>query len=200
MSLQQSEARREKLREERAEARRLGVRVTRRVTVDKGWTEAEDDTVRRLYPDYTALVQVLRHRTYASIKIRARSFQIVKPKHIWTTIENKRLCELWSKSTTAELRAAFPEMTRHAIMQHGYFLGLPHRGKVPLKITGNWLCDAIRDRSMVLGYTLVQLDAMARTGKYFQESRWLNKPGHQWHPMGKAAMMLGGELRVEWPD
>ena len=44
------------------------------------------------------------------------------------------------------------------------------------------------------------LDTMAKTGHYFEFRSWHAKQGHHWVPMIKAAKMLGGELRVEWPD
>lgn len=199
MSLQQSEARREKLREERAEARRLGVTVKARTVVDKTWTTAEDDTVRRLYPDYAAMSDVLRHRSYSALRKRADSLGLCTRRHVWTTTEQARLRKLWSKSP-AELRAAFPGITYVSIVHQGQFLGLPLRGKPPLGLTGDWLCDAIRDRCRVLGYSMGQLDRMACTGSYFEKASWRQKSGHQWKPMVKAAKMLGGELRVEWPD
>ena len=200
MSLQHSEARRDRLREERAEAVSLGVAVKARTVVDKTWTAAEDDTVRRLYPEYASMRDVLRHRSYSALRNRADVLGLRAKRHVWTTIEQARLRELWPKSSAAELRAAFPGLTYGSIVKQGGFLALPSRGRPPLVMTGNWLCDAIRDRCRALGYSMVDLDALANTSRYFQACEWKGKGGHRWQPMVKAAKALGGELRVEWPD
>ena len=200
MSLQHSEARADRLREERAEARRYGVPVKARTVIDKTWTEAEDDTVRRLYPDYAAMVAVLRHRSYSALRNRADKLGLRTKRHVWTTAEQARLRELWAKSSSAELRAAFPGLSRLAIVKQGEFLGLPPRGKPPLVLTGDPLCDALRDRCRELGYSMTDLDRMACSGTYFATGAWARKAGHRLTPMVRAVRALGGVLNVEWPD
>ena len=200
MSLQHSEARADRLREERAEARRLGVSVKARTVVDKTWTEAEDDTVRQLYPDYAAMAGVLRHRTYSGLRNRADKLGLRTKRHVWTTTEQARLRELWPKSSSAELRAAFPSLTYVAIVSQGEFLALPRRGRPPLMLTGDPLCDALRDRCRVLGYSMTDLDRLACSGSYFATGAWKRKGGHRLTPMVRAVRALGGVLNIEWPD
>ena len=99
-----------------------------------------------------------------------------------------------------ELVAALPRWESRNIDFKARYLGLPLRGKPPLAPTGNALCDEIRDRCRILGYTMIYLDRIACSSEYFQSSQWRGRSGHLTAPMIRAVNALGGELRVEWPD
>src|SRR3981081_2271065 len=49
------------------------------------WPKAEDDTIRRLYPDYKALRRLLKRRTEWAIKRRAGVIGGRKKSYQWTT-------------------------------------------------------------------------------------------------------------------
>lgn len=236
MSLQHSEARRDRLREilaadlpppspgalaraagrrgalgrarlaaqrraaEVAEARALGVAVVVKPTLDRSWTAAEDAVLAALYPDVTRAAERLPGRSRGAIKKRAGVLDLVASPRRWTTPEVAILRRLWTKATSAELAAALPRWDARAIDHKARKLGLKARGLPPLMLTGDPLCDAIRDRCRVLGITMAELDRMARSATYFQGREWRGKSGHRQAPMTRAVRALGGVLSVTFPD
>ena len=144
------------------------------------------------------MMERLPHRTRQSIWHRVNNLGLVKKPLVWSTKDMAKLQDLFAKSDISDLLTAFPGKNKQQIYTKASSMGLK-RGRPPLKLTGHWLCDAIRDRCRELGYTRQQLDAMAKTHDYFTEMRWRLRSGHIWSPMVKAAKALGGELRVEWP-
>lgn len=187
-------------RDEQDEARALGVEVVERdLTITSRWNEAEDAVIQALYPDYKRIRDRLPHRTHVAIGHRVIKLGVGKTLSVWSSKDVATLRSIYAKSELSDLLACFPGKGRQQIYNKAHEIGVK-RGHAPLKLTGNWLCDAIRDRCRELGYTMQQLDAMARTHDYFTEMRWKLRAGHIWLPMVKAAKALGGELRVEWPD
>lgn len=171
----------------------------KRATVDMTWTKSEDTILRDLYPNFSSMAEVLRHRSYSALRGRAKALGIQKRKHIWTNKDTQRLRSVWRESA-AEIKAAFPGMAYGALKKKGRDLGFPSRGRPPFALTGDPCCDAIRDRCRELGYSMVELDRIARTSGYFQKADWHNKKKHLLGPMIKAINALGGTFSVQFPD
>ena len=161
------------------------------------WTKKEDYIVKCLYPDYVELQRTLRRRTYYSLRHRARFLDVVKRRHIWKTHEIAYVKRLYLAANTKELFDAFPGMTWHQIAGKARHLGL--RGRKPkLKPTGHLLIDAIRTRAMTRGWSMVDIDAVAGTKRYFQKANW-HTSGHPDHSaILKAIEVLEGEIAIRW--
>jgi hypothetical protein len=71
------------------------------------------------------------------------------------------------------------------------------RARRELVSTGHPLIDQIRDRASDLNLSMVDLDAMAVTKKYFQRAGWVNGNLNR-KAMLRAVEALGGEVSVQW--
>ncbi len=192
---------RARLEAEKAEARALGVLVIDKPpAANRRWTEPEDIVLRELADRPLREIRAkLPHRSEGAIRRRRADLDLTPPRAFWTNQDIDLLKKNTAKIDIVELCKLFPKRTIRQDQSKCVHLGI-HRGTAPLTSTGNWLCDAIRDRCRELGYSMRKLDGMAKTGTYFEFRSWHAKEGHRWVPMVKAARMLGGELRVEWPD
>lgn len=182
-----------------ASAQRARERMIRKGRTPKGhwlWTAGEDAIVRALYPDYVALRKALRRRTYHSLRNRAGTLGIAKKRHIWTTTEVSRLRRLYPKADRRDLFAAFPGLSWGQISGKGGHIGL-RRARPKLKATGHPLIDTIRDRAFDLRLSMVDLDAMAGTKRYFQKASWCTgRPNRK--ALLRAVEALGGQVSVQW--
>jgi hypothetical protein len=168
------------------------------------WTNDEDRIVVRLYPDYRALRKTLKRRTYNALRARARSLGVAKRRHIWTTSEVSRLRRLYLNATTQETLAAFPGMTWWQLAGKARHIGL--RGRRPrFKLTGLRLVDDIRGRAYARGWSMVELDAMAGTKRYFQKAGWHSartrlgtRRDAEHGAWLKAIKALDGQIAVTW--
>jgi hypothetical protein len=162
------------------------------------WTPAEDEKVRRLYPDYRALRRALRRRTYHAIRGRVLTLGITNKRHIWTGAEVVRLRKLYFTAARAELHAAFPGLTLRQIVGKARHVKLSRQRRRPSP-TGFPILDDIRERAFKLNYSMVDLDAIARTGRYFQTGNWSSN-GVNKLAACKAIEALDGEIRASWND
>jgi hypothetical protein len=65
------------------------------------------------------------------------------------------------------------------------------------KATGHPLIDTIRDRAFDLRLSMVDLDAMAGTKRYFQKASWCpGRPNRK--ALLRAVEVLGGQISVRW--
>jgi hypothetical protein len=160
------------------------------------WTPREDEIVRGIYPNYVALRRALRRRTYSALRHRTRKLGIAKKRHIWLTTEESRLRKLYPKADRSELLVAFPGMSWRQIAAKARHIGV-RRMRRKLNATGHPLIDMIRDRAFDLRLSMVDLDAMAGTKRYFQKSLWCNgRPNRK--ALLQAVEALGGEVSIRW--
>jgi len=182
-----------------ARAQRARERIIRMGRTPNGhplWTEREDDVVRALYPDYKALRRKLRRRTYYALRARARTLDVVTRRHVWLATEVSRLRRLYPRASREELLAAFPDITWRKIKAKARHAGI-HRARRKLATTGHPLIDLIRDRAFDLKLSMVDLDAMAGTRRYFQKAGWYNGNFNR-KALLRAVEALGGEVSVSW--
>ena len=182
-----------------ASAYRARERMARTGRTPKGhwlWTKEEDDIVRELYPDYKALRRKLRRRTYNAIKERARTLEVAHRRHVWLASEVSRLRRLYPRSDRLDILAAFPGLRWRQIAGKAGHIRV-HRYRRRLSRTGHPLIDHIRDRAFELNMSMVDLDAMARTKKYFQKAGWANGNLNR-RALVRAVEALGGEVSVRW--
>ncbi len=159
------------------------------------WSLEEDKLLRRFYPCYRRLRAALPHRSLAALKHRVRRLGIVNIRHVWTNKEVRRLHEAYqNRVPDKELESLFPGLTLGQIRAKTWHIRAPHRrGRVLLGVEA---LDAIRQRTMMRGISLVELDRQAQTGKFFQKSR--RQP--MLFQISRAADVLGGEVHIEWSD
>lgn len=162
------------------------------------WTEREDAIIREFYPDYRALQRKLRKRTYDALRGRAQSLGIQRRRHRWTAFEIARLRRLYPAASKSEIMAIVPGLKWETIKARARDLGL--RRRVSLRATGFPLLDQIRRRCEELGYSMVDLDAIARTRRYFSKAAWNAAGRPDLAKLVKAAAALDGLVSVEWRE
>jgi hypothetical protein len=160
------------------------------------WTERENDVVRELYPNYQALRKALRRRTYNSLRWRTRLLGVARKRHIWLGTEVSRLRRLYPKADRGDIMIAFPEMSWQQIAAKARHIGV-RRVRRKLNSTGYPLIDVIRDRAFDLRLSMVDLDAMAGTRRYFQKAAWCNGYINR-KALMRAVEALGGEVSIHW--
>ncbi len=182
-------------------AERARARIRRAGVTAKGhplWTKEEDAKVLRLYPDYKALRRTLRRRTYHALRARAGKLGITKKRHTWTAAEASRIRRLYPRASKAELYAAFPGLRWHQIVGKAKHIKV-RRQRKPLSRTGFPIIDTVRDRATVLNYSMVDLDALARTRNYFQKAGWHSGRVNR-RAVYKAIEALDGEVTIRWKE
>ena len=160
------------------------------------WTKKEDDIVGALYPDYKALRKALRRRTYYALTARARRLDVVKRRHVWLGTEISRMRRMYPTAAQQELMAAFPDVSWEAIKTKARNIRV-RRARRKLTTTGHPLIDQIRDRAFDLHLSMVDLDAMAGTKRYFQQAAW-RKGSFNRKAALRAVEALGGKVSVQW--
>lgn len=164
------------------------------------WTAEELEILRRLYPDYAAAKKALPGRTYYAIRAHARERGIASKRQVWKMSELQRLRQLVATdATTQEMQAVFPGRTRHQLKATLGRYGI-RRKRRGFKPTGHDLLDAVRQRCHELNLTMVDLDAMARTRRYFTTQAWIARGAPSLRHVVKAAQVLGGRISVLWPE
>lgn len=163
------------------------------------WTPAEIKILDRFHPDYARLLKRLPNRTYEAIKQKARSRGLVPTRHIWTAAEASRLRRMYPKAPKEELLASFPGLSWQQISAKAKHIGV-QREKRPLVPTGHALLDEIRARATSLGYSMGDVDELARTRTYFRKAGWCGHQKANAKHAGKAVAALGGRLSAQWQD
>ncbi len=158
------------------------------------WTPVEDNLIRLHYPDYRRLRAAFPHRTVSGIKHRVRRLNVQKKRHVWTNLEILRLRGLYSRrATNTDLLAAFPGLRLDQITSKAGHIGLKRKRK-PFKVLGVPILDTIRQKAHACGFTLVDLDEVARTKAYFRHTT----RRVMWKYVARAVAALEGSLHVAW--
>ncbi len=160
------------------------------------WTKEEDDIVRTLYPDYKALRRKLRRRTRYALKARAARLGVIRKNHVWQGAEISRVRRLYPRATQEELMAALPNLTMEQIRAKASDIGVRRARRKPAA-TGYPLIDAIRERAFKLNLSMVDLDAIARTKRFYQSGGWRGGNFNRKFVL-RAVEALGGEVSVQW--
>lgn len=163
------------------------------------WTPREDDLCRQHGHDYKVLRQKLPHRSYMSLRARCQSLGLRPKRNLVTGSELSRMRRLVPTASPEQLREAFPNRSLGQLMKVSQYHGI-WRKRQPLSRTGIPVIDAIRDRCFALGYSMVDLDDLAKTKRYFAKAGWFSSGRPNYLAIGRAVAALDGELRVEWRD
>lgn len=183
-----------------ATARRMRTYIKRIGSTPSGhplWTKEEDAKMRHLYPDYKKLQRALRRRTYCSLRNRARSLGIAKKRHTWKGEDIVKLRKLYPEGSRDSILSAFPGVEWSKIAARANAAKIWRRRR-PFKITGHSLLDAIRARAFELNISMVDLDDMAKTKRYFQKAQWISSGVVNRKMLLRAIEALNGNISIEW--
>lgn len=161
----------------------------------KVWSDEDDFAVRLLYPDYGALQRHFSDRSLVAIKHRAAKLNVVARRHVWTQLEVARLRRLWGQRRVSDdqLRTTFPHLTLSQILAKASHIGLVRERPQP-KHLGIPVLDAVRQRAHDEGLSMAELDRLAGTRRYFQQSN----RRVVWRHVATAVDFLGGSLTPRW--
>jgi len=161
------------------------------------WTPAEDALVRKIYPDYPRLGELLPQRTDFAIRSRAATLGVRKKRRQWTTPEMKSLRKMYEGGATKhEILAAFPHSNWTNIKGIVNWYGF-HRKDRRFKLTGIPVIDMIRERAEAMNLSMIDVDAMAKTKCYFQRSGWQTSSLNGKYIL-RAIIALAGSPSVIW--
>jgi hypothetical protein len=162
------------------------------------WTSAEDETVRLHAGDYVSMGKALPHKTYNSLRSRAKKLGLVAKRKHSTAAKIARLRRHYPTATKAELEKLFPGDSFDELQQTAKYFRI-RRQPPPVQPFGFPLIDAIRLRSRELGISARELDRMTKAGAYFYKAHWHAGYVH-YQALTRAVEILGGQLQVEWDD
>ncbi|MDK1377075.1 MULTISPECIES: hypothetical protein [unclassified Sinorhizobium] len=166
---------------------------------DRLWTDEEREIVRRLAPDYDAMVKKLPHRTRIAVVSQAAKMGLRPKIHIWTASEISKLRKMYPTASAEEIVSAFPHSTWVNIQQAARYHGF-RRARKPYKRTGIESLDDIREKCFYHRLTMADLDNMCKTKTYFTSMRWKGKKRVNYRAIGRAIEALDGRLSVQWND
>jgi hypothetical protein len=155
------------------------------------WSEAEDHTLRRLYPDYAAARKELPHRTRWALRSRAQYLCVQNGAHRWTDDDLAKLRRMFPVATRQELLATFPGRAFGAIERKAYRRHIWR--KRSLRKYGDPLFDAIRERAFRIGYSMRDLDEVAHTRPFFARG-WRSRAHPVYECLYRAVEALDGEM------
>ncbi|SDG68095.1 hypothetical protein SAMN05216338_100263 [Bradyrhizobium sp. Rc2d] len=123
---------------------------------------------------------------------RASKLGVSQKRLQWTAADVSRLRRIYPSGTDADLAAAFPAFTKRQVQAVANRLRISKKKRY--KRTGIAIIDAIRDRALELNLTMIDLDALAKNGCYFQkccrELPYVNGPY-----VYRAIVALGSQAR-----
>ena len=181
------------------EGQNIRVRRFGRGSTTSLWTAAEDRTIRLLFPDYKALEQALRHRTFWALRRRAAHLGIVQRRHVWTNQEVSRLRKLYPTASHEALQESFPRLSHASIKTKARDMALRRRPK-GFKPTGSALLDELRERCFELKLSMVDLDDMAGTKEYFYRGTWRRAKSFDYARIAAGVHAIGGTLKADWGE
>lgn len=159
------------------------------------WTPKEIAILRRLYPDYQALVRALPKRTRKAIESKVWRCGLAKPRRIWSEPDFGIMKPLYVRGApmTAILNR-LPSKTARQVWSKAANRKI-RRPRRPPQPTGFAPVDAVRRRAFDLHISMTDLDAMAGRRNYFRSPR-----GIDWSAVQRVLPYLGGQAAVSWHE
>lgn len=176
-----------------AEARKRGF-----VGCSRVWDDAEIALLHQHRDQPQVLPGLLPGRSARAIEGMRVKLKLTRAYRPWTSADLAKLRRVYRAMPTADLISEFPGRTLKAIQHHAYGMGLK-REKPPYKRTGMALLDQVRDRCHAEGYSMTDLDEIASTGNFFRRRTWAKRKTVSGRVVS-AAIALGGQVEVAWPD
>lgn len=163
---------------------------------DRIWTEAEDNCVRCLYPDYSKMKEALPLRSHGAIRLRVQTLGIGRKNKRWTTRDLSNMRKHYPTAAWSLLNEMFPGRTRIELRAFAYDHGIIRKRQY-LR-SGIPIIDACIERAVSLNLSLRDLDEIARTRGYFEQRRWKNVKSIDGRHVLRAIKLLDGEITVNW--
>ncbi|ODT71616.1 MAG: hypothetical protein ABS75_07290 [Pelagibacterium sp. SCN 63-23] len=162
------------------------------------WTPEEISTLKANLPGYREVMKKLKRRSYFAVRHKTQSLGLAPKRHIWTAAEISKLRKLYGGRIEQSYLDAFPGVTRNGLQKVANYYNI-FRPKKPYEPTGHPLIDQIRARALELGYTMADVDKLARSNNFFAKANWHSGSAPPQH-LARAVAALGGRLKAEWDD
>jgi len=166
---------------------------------DSLWTAAEEEILKAFYPNFSRMMEELPNRTYYAIRSHTQKIGVARKKKQWTAAEVSRLRRIFGRCTPTELINQFPDYSRARIYSKARRLRI-RRALPAFSCTGFPIVDQIRTRCRELNYSMVDLDELAGTNKYFQQAQWHGRDTYNGKYICRAIEALSGTVIAQWSD
>jgi len=125
------------------------------------WTALEMETLRRLHPDYGALVRALPRRTRNAIEKKAQKLGLSKPRRVWNEAEFRLMKPLYVRGAPMQsILDLLPGKTAKQVWAKASGRGI-RRPRTRPRNTGLAPVDAVRQRAFELYMSMAELDEAA---------------------------------------
>ena len=170
--------------------------IRARSATRRRWEPWEVSILRNSYPDVSKIAAQLPGRTPSAIKGKAAYIGISRASSLkWSDAEIIRLRKVYPTGTRDEVEAAFPGRTYNAVAAKALRRNI-RRAKRNNAPTGNRLLDQVFKEAAKLNLSRSDMDFVARSGRYFQRSKWKVRPNTAIHC--RAAIAMGATLRADF--
>lgn len=157
------------------------------------WTTLEMETLRRLHPDYGALVRALPGRTRKAIESKAQRLGLPKARRVWSEAEFHLMKPLYVQGAPMRsILERLPGKTARQVWAKAFRCGI-RRPRNPPRTTGLALVDAVRRRAFELYMSMAELDEAAGGRACFRHPRRVD-----WSAVQRVLSQLGGRIAVSW--
>ncbi|WP_439357912.1 hypothetical protein [Bradyrhizobium sp. DASA03007] len=170
------------------------------------WTDAERNVLKDSRDkSATQLMKLLPRRSHSSIvSMRDKTGWTYLRPTAWNDVEDRKLRRLAETLCATDIAKQMPGRTYDTVFRRAKALGIKLRSRSkPHTRTGNQIIDAIRDRCLEDGMTIMALDRELGTKNYFaSDCITAVKKGAplRWDRIAKAVEYFGGELTINWKD
>jgi hypothetical protein len=166
---------------------------------DPIWSEKELALCHEFHPNYKGLMKALGgRRSYSAVRAKCQQLGLAPKRQLWSSASIQKLKRLYSHATWHEILAALPEFKKSQIIHQARYCGLK-RPRKPFKATRHIAINAIRERAFDIGYTMPDVDALAKSKTYFQKASW--SQGYINHrAIGRAIEALDGMINAKWNE
>lgn len=160
------------------------------------WTEAEDEILRRQYPQRATLTVQLPGRTWKAIKRRASKIGVAKPLNRWTARQDRDLERAIKRGAGKhELLALFPGRTYVQIADKAKYLNVKIK-KAAILASKFAAKESMRRRARQLGVSFKELDR--RIGRPICFGEVHHRPATR--SVVAATEILGGQITIVWDE
>lgn len=163
----------------------------------KIWSSADDETIKRLHPNFKNILRQLPHRTRNQVHYRAKCLGITRRHRPWLASEVARLRKIYPTSSRPEVMAAFPGWKWSRIKEKVKNERLAKARRRLVNLNRPFV-NEIRECAFMRNLTMVDLDALADTGTFFRSNDFRGELIPHFKNLLKAVASLDGEIAVRF--
>ena len=171
--------------------------------LSKIWTEEEENTLRKIYPNRQLMIlQISSRSRFSCVKKAGKLGLSTKRNPYWTSQELQTLRKLYGKIELKALQSMLSPRSPRSIETKAFKNGISSRKRRKMLLaTPQKSLNSLRDKCFELNITMAELDGICGFARYFASGGARRKALHK---VRHAIGALGGQLHpnghIAWSD